>query len=249
MNKFDVKNINFVGAAASLLAVIFSFIPFYTVKVSSAGKTLMSYTSSYASQMSASKMLLTYNFFGILFLLVSIAALGCYVLNNSKEITMIATCLSFASFIVLILAMIVGNSDVKEAKEFISMYGMSAYFKIGFSAGMVLELIVVIISIASYWINELVIKKYVFKVTTAPELNPFVAISKPSSSQGQYNGNAQGQYNNPQVQQPMQGQYNNPQMQYNNPQAQYNNPQVQQPMQGQYNNPQVQQPNNPNNMR
>ncbi|MGN0327370.1 MAG: hypothetical protein ACI4D4_00180 [Lachnospira sp.] len=226
MNKFDWKNINFVGAGASLLAFIFAFIPFYTVKANSTLMALMgSSSSAYASQMSASKSLVTYNFFGVLVLLLSIAAVVLYVLNNSDLITMIATCLSVLSFVCLFLAMIVGNSDVKEAKNIIQIYNMSGYFKMGFSAGLILEILVLIIAVASFWINEFVIKKFVFKSTAAPKLHPF---SIGSATKNQFNGNAQQPQFNGYTQAPQQPQFNGQPVQPQAPQQnQFNNNNVQ----------------------
>ncbi|MDO5383062.1 MAG: hypothetical protein Q4F06_10170 [Eubacteriales bacterium] len=234
MNKFDWKNINFVGAGASLLAFIFTFIPFYTVKANSTLMALMgSSSSAYASQMSASKSLVAFNFFGVLVLLLSIAAVVLYVLNNSDLITMIATCLSVLSFVCLFLAMIVGNGDVKEAKNIIQIYNMSGYFKVGFSAGLVLEIIVLIIAVASFWINEFVIKKFVFKSTEAPKLHPF---SIGSVSKNQFNGNAQQPQFNGYAQAPQQPQFNGQPVQPQAPQQPQFNGQPVQPQQNQFNN-------------
>lgn len=183
MNNFSVKNINFVGAGAALLAFIFTFIPFYTVKATDAY-----YMSGFGSAgaMSASKNLVGYNFFGVLCLLLSIAAIVLYVLNLNAIMTLAATGVSILNMICLLLAFIVGNSDVKAAKAILNFNPIAkSYFKMGPAVGFFLELIVILIMIASYWINELVIKPYVFKVAAAPVLNPLQLLSGTPAQFGQ----------------------------------------------------------------
>ena len=65
MKNFSVKNINFVGAGAALLAFIFTFIPFYKLQPT----TYFLQNESTAALYTITKNLVTYNFFGVPFTL------------------------------------------------------------------------------------------------------------------------------------------------------------------------------------
>ena len=73
MSGFSVKRVNVVGAFASLWAFIFAFFPFYRIEpmevlIQQAGKQAESYALT--------KNLVSYNFFGVLCLMLSIVAFG-----------------------------------------------------------------------------------------------------------------------------------------------------------------------------
>ena len=63
MKNFSVKNINFVGAGAALLAFIFTFIPFYKLQPT----TYFLQNESTAALYTITKNLVTYNFIDTLF--------------------------------------------------------------------------------------------------------------------------------------------------------------------------------------
>ena len=114
MKNFSVKNINFVGAGAALLAFIFTFIPFYKLQPT----TYFLQNESTAALYTITKNLVTYNFFGVLCLILALAAIILYVWNGSEKITMAAIVVSVVDLISLFLALIVGNSDIKDKKYF-----------------------------------------------------------------------------------------------------------------------------------
>ena len=116
MKNFSVKNINFVGAGAALLAFIFTFIPFYKLQPT----TYFLQNESTAALYTITKNLVTYNFFGVLCLILALAALVLYVWNGSEKITMAAIAVSVVDLISLFLALIVGNSDIKDVKSLIN---------------------------------------------------------------------------------------------------------------------------------
>ena len=81
MSGFSVKRVNVVGAFASLWAFIFAFFPFYRIEpmevlIQQAGKQAESYALT--------KNLVSYNFFGVLCLMLSIVAFGLYIWNSSQ---------------------------------------------------------------------------------------------------------------------------------------------------------------------
>ena len=82
MSGFSVKRVNVVGAFASLWAFIFAFFPFYRIEpmevlIQQAGKQAESYALT--------KNLVSYNFFGVLCLMLSIVAFGLYIWNSSVQ--------------------------------------------------------------------------------------------------------------------------------------------------------------------
>lgn len=204
MKNFSVKNINFVGAGAALLAFIFTFIPFYKLQPT----TYFLQNESTAALYTITKNLVTYNFFGVLCLILALAALVLYVWNGSEKITMAAIAVSVVDLISLFLALIVGNSDIKDVKSLINALvqysGTSAnanlFLKSSVAAGFVLELLMILVMIGSYWINELVIKPYVFSDKSGAKLNPFEGLTGTAKARTQAVA-PQGY-----VQQPMQGQ-------------------------------------------
>ena len=224
MNKFSVKNINFVGAGAAVLAFIFAFIPFYKLKPTS----YLLQNDSTAALYSISKNLVTYNFFGVLCLILSIAAVALYVLNFSQKITIAAIAVSVLDLISLFLALIVGNSDIKSTKDLINTVmqytGLSGstgvLLKSSVAAGFVLELIVIIIMVGSYWINELVVKPYILGDKSGAKLNPLEGLTGTAKAQ------AQQQFGQPQqyAQAPQQ-QFGQPQQYAQAPQQQFGQPQ------------------------
>jgi len=224
MNKFSVKNINFVGAGAAVLAFIFAFIPFYRLKPTS----YLLQNDSTAALYSISKNLVTYNFFGVLCLILSIAALALYVLNFSQKITIAAIAVSALDLVSLFLALIVGNSDIKSTKDLINTVmqytGLSGstgvLLKSSVAAGFVLELIVIIIMVGSYWINELVVKPYILGDKSGAKLNPLEGLTGTAKAQ------AQQQFGQPQqyAQAPQQ-QFGQPQQYAQAPQQQFGQPQ------------------------
>ena len=117
MSSFSVKRINVVGAIASVWAFIFAFFPFYRIKPSDA---LVQQAGSQADTYSITKNMISYNFFGVLCLMLAIAALALYVWNSSQLVRAAAIIVSLADFISLMLALIVGNSEIKDTKAIIS---------------------------------------------------------------------------------------------------------------------------------
>lgn len=205
MNQFNIKKTNIVGLCAAVLAVLFSFVPFYQVVPSGMLKT---YASS--SLESKTYSLIKYNFFGALLLLVLVAIIVLFILEAlgkaTPVISTVATGLCLASFVLILLTIIVGNSDVKEAKEYIESYSgttaswlgidMSEFVKFKVGVGMIFEIILTLVLAASYWINELVIKPMVYKMPANPNLNPFADMVNSNRGYGaanaQYNPNLQG---------------------------------------------------------
>ncbi|MED9971002.1 MAG: hypothetical protein UE790_00085 [Lachnospira sp.] len=151
MKNFSVKNINFVGAGAALLAFIFTFIPFYKLQPT----TYFLQNESTAALYTITKNLVTYNFFGVLCLILALAALVLYVWNGSEKITMAAIAVSVVDLISLFLALIVGNSDIKDVKSLINALvqysGTSAnanlFLKSSVAVGFVLELLMILVII------------------------------------------------------------------------------------------------------
>ena len=98
---------------------------------------------------------------------------------------MAAIVVSVVDLISLFLALIVGNSDIKDVKSLINALvqysGTSAnanlFLKSSVAAGFVLELLMILVMIGSYWINELVIKPYVFGDKSGAKLNPFDGVT------------------------------------------------------------------------
>jgi len=191
MNQFNIKKTNIVGLCAAVLAVLFSFVPFYQVVPSGMLKT---YASS--SLESKTYSLIKYNFFGALLLLVLVAIIVLFILEAlgkaTPVISTVATGLCLASFVLILLTIIVGNSDVT------SWLGidMSEFVKFKVGVGMIFEIILTLVLAASYWINELVIKPMVYKMPANPNLNPFADMVNSNRGYGaanaQYNPNLQG---------------------------------------------------------
>ena len=177
----SVVRVNIVGAFASLWAFIFAFFPFYRIEpmevlIQQAGKQAESYALT--------KNLVTYNFFGVLCLMLSIVAFGLYIWNSSQLVRAAAIIVSVADFISLMLALIVGNSEIKDIKSIItyavqySGSGMktSMFVKTSVAYGFVLELIMVLIMIGSYWINEMLFRPYVLGNESEAVLNPLEGL-------------------------------------------------------------------------
>lgn len=82
------------------------------------------------------------------------------------------------------LALIVGNSNIKDIKSIItyavqySGSGMktSMFVKTSVAYGFVLELIMVLIMIGSYWINEMLFRPYVLGNKSEAVLNPLEGL-------------------------------------------------------------------------
>ena len=226
--KFDLKKTNVVGLCAAILAFIFSFVPFYKVVFDSYLKYSMSSTVS-SIDTKTSYNLVSYNFFGALFFVIVIALIVLYVLQglgkSNVKLDAVTTGISILALIVLLLAIIVGNSDIKDAKEMVEYYdsysliSMSDLIKFKVGIGFVVELILAIVLAASYWIDVVVVKPMVFKITQAKvELNPFAVFISSNAGYGaaanaQYTPNfqAQGQSVQPQVNFQTQGQSVQPQ--------------------------------------
>ena len=181
MSGFSVKRVNVVGAFASLWAFIFAFFPFYRIEpmevlIQQAGKQAESYALT--------KNLVSYNFFGVLCLMLSIVAFGLYIWNSSQLVRAAAIIVSVVDFISLMLALIVGNSNIKDIKSIItyavqySGSGMktSMFVKTSVAYGFVLELIMVLIMIGSYWINEMLFRPYVLGNKSEAVLNPLEGL-------------------------------------------------------------------------
>lgn len=181
MSGFSVKRVNVVGAFASLWAFIFAFFPFYRIEpmevlIQQAGKQAESYALT--------KNLVSYNFFGVLCLMLSIVAFGLYIWNSSQLVRAAAIIVSVVDFISLMLALIVGNSNIKDIKSIItyavqySGSGMktSMFAKTSVAYGFVLELIMVLIMIGSYWINEMLFRPYVLGNKSEAVLNPLEGL-------------------------------------------------------------------------
>ena len=174
MSSFSVKRINVVGAIASVWAFIFAFFPFYRIKPS----------DTFVQQAGITKNMISYNFFGVLCLILAIAALALYVWNSSQLVRAAAIIVSLADFISLILALIVGNSEIKDTKAIISYAvqysgsGMktSMFVKTSVAFGFILELIMILIMIGSYWINELLFRPYVLGDKSEAVLNPLEGL-------------------------------------------------------------------------
>lgn len=181
MSSFSVKRINVVGAVASVWAFIFAFFPFYRIKPSD---TFMQQAGSQADTYLITKNLVSYNFFGVLCLILAVAALVLYVWNSSQFVRAAAIIVSVVDFISLMLAVIVGNSEIKDTKAIISYAvqysgsGMktSMFVKTSVAFGFVLELIMVLIMIGSYWINELLFRPYILGNKTEKVLNPLEGL-------------------------------------------------------------------------
>lgn len=99
MSGFSVKRVNVVGAFASLWAFIFAFFPFYRIEpmevlIQQAGKQAESYALT--------KNLVSYNFFGVLCLMLSIVAFGLYIWNSSQLVRAAAIIVSVVDFISLL---------------------------------------------------------------------------------------------------------------------------------------------------
>ena len=139
---------------------------------------------SQADTYSITKNMISYNFFGVLCLILAIAALALYVWNSSQLVRAAAIIVSLADFISLILALIVGNSEIKDTKAIISYAvqysgsGMktSMFVKTSVAFGFILELIMILIMIGSYWINELLFRPYVLGDKSEAVLNPLEGL-------------------------------------------------------------------------
>ena len=170
MSSFSVKRINVVGAIASVWAFIFAFFPFYRIKPSD---TFVQQAGSQADTYSITKNMI-----------LAIAALALYVWNSSQLVRAAAIIVSLADFISLILALIVGNSEIKDTKAIISYAvqysgsGMktSMFVKTSVAFGFILELIMILIMIGSYWINELLFRPYVLGDKSEAVLNPLEGL-------------------------------------------------------------------------
>ena len=181
MSSFSVKRINVVGAMASVWAFIFAFFPFYRIKPSD---TFIQQAGSQADIYSITKNMVSYNFFGVLCLILAIAAVILYVWNSSQLVRAVAIIVSVADFVSLMLALIVGNSEIKDTWAIISYAvqysgsGMktSMFVKTSVAFGFVLELIMVLIMIGSYWINELLFRPYVLGDKSEAVLNPLEGL-------------------------------------------------------------------------
>ncbi|MGN0317926.1 MAG: hypothetical protein ACI4E1_08360 [Lachnospira sp.] len=172
MNNFSVKNINFVGAGAAFLAFVFAFLPFRKIE------TVASFLGITTASYQESKSLAGYNFFGILFLIIALAVVVLCVLNLNEIMTIASMAASILLFVVYMLAIIIGNEDFKNVT---SNPLLSAYVKVSFSIGFFLEFVMVVLVLASYWINEIVIKKLIFNASSI-ELNPLNLFNKAFSS-------------------------------------------------------------------
>ena len=207
MNKDKLMATNWVGVGAAVLAFICVFLPFCSAKVTVYGYSVTQDSCNFV----------TFNVMGILFMLAVIAAGALYFLAGymgNKQFDMFALIASAVALFLLILALIIGNSDIKDLKEY------SSYVKVSYSVGMYFEFILSILMVAAKWIDELVVKKYIVKaggnlygnapqqgqyMSQAPQQNQYM---NQQPQQGQYMGQApqQNQYMN---QQPQQNQYVN----------------------------------------
>ena len=181
MSSFSVKRVNVVGAFASLWAFIFAFFPFYKIKPM---EVFIQQAGNQAESYAVTKNLVSYNFFGVLCLILSIVAFALYVWNSSQLVMAAAIIVSVADFISLMLALIVGNSDIKDIKSIItyavqySGSGMKTgmFVKTSVAYGFVLELLMILIMIGSYWINELIFKPHVMGDKSGIKMNPLEGI-------------------------------------------------------------------------
>ena len=251
MNQFNLKRTNIVGFCAAILAFIFAFLPIKRV-VLSADELEDWIEEGYKTSYN----LVNYNFFGTLFLIVIIALIVLFVIQalgkSNPVLNAVTTIITIAAFVVFLLAVIVGNDDVRQAEKLIEEFKeyYAVWFgdigdinKIKLGVGFVLELIVTIILAASYWINECVIIPYVYKaVQYRPVLNPFAALTNGRPGYGAMNAQYQGQsqYGQPGQFQGQPQQYGQPQ--YQQPQQQYGQPGQFQGQPQQYGQPQYQQP-------
>lgn len=223
MNNDKLKTINWVGVGAAVLAFICVFLPFCSAKVTVYGYSITQDSCNFV----------TFNVMGVLFMLVTIAAGGLYFLagyKGNKQFDKFALIASAAALVFLILALIIGNGDIKSLKE----YG--SYVSVSYAVGMYFEFILAAVMIGAKWIDELVVKKYIFK-NGQPQQGQYMGqASQPNQymnqqpQQGQYMGGQQSQSNQYMNQQPQQGQYMGGQAPQPN---QYMN---QQPQQNQNNN-------------
>lgn len=118
--------------------------------------------------------------------MLSIVAFGLYIWNSSQLVRAAAIIVSVVDFISLMLALIVGNSNIKDIKSIItyavqySGSGMktSMFVKTSVAYGFVLELIMVLIMIGSYsyWINEMLFRPYVLGNKSEAVLNPLEGL-------------------------------------------------------------------------
>ena len=163
------------------MGVYICIFPFYRIEpmevlIQQAGKQAESYALT--------KNLVSYNFFGVLCLMLSIVAFGLYIWNSSQLVRAAAIIVSVVDFISLMLALIVGNSNIKDIKSIItyavqySGSGMktSMFVKTSVAYGFVLELIMVLIMIGSYWINEMLFRPYVLGDKSEAVLNPLEGL-------------------------------------------------------------------------
>lgn len=147
MSGFSVKRVNVVGAFASLWAFIFAFFPFYRIEpmevlIQQAGKQAESYALT--------KNLVSYNFFGVLCLMLSIV--------GNSEIKDIKSIITYA--------VQYSGSGMKT----------SMFVKTSVAYGFVLEILMIIIMAGSYWINEFVFKPYVMGDKSGAKINPLEGI-------------------------------------------------------------------------
>lgn len=186
MKNFSVKNINFVGVAASFLAFVFTFLPFYSVK-----PTAYFYNySGTASLFSKTKSLAQFNFFGILCIILALAEIAIFVLNTNQKVKLVGIGLAILNFSSLMLAVIVGNSDIQDLKSSVaslvhfsgSSYSVDTFIKASLESGFTLELIMILIMIASYWIDGLLVKPILFNDKTGAHVNPFKGVDTKSHS-------------------------------------------------------------------
>lgn len=209
VSKDPVKNANWVGVVAAVLAFISAFLPFYKV-------TASAYFVSYSESLN----LVSVGVLGWIIVIVTLVAGALHFLNSMKEIKLAALIVSAVDLLLLIITIVACHSTAK-----VAIGGYSSMVKGSFMVGMYFEIIFTVLMIASPWINEAVVKKYIFKNATT-NAQPQAQFG----SQTQFNGQPQQPQYNAQAQfnaQPQQPQYN-AQAQYNaQPQQPQNNGQQQ----------------------
>lgn len=206
VSKDPVKNANWVGVVAAVLAFISAFLPFYKV-------TASAYFVSYSESLN----LVSVGVLGWIIVIVTLVAGALHFLNSMKEIKLAALIVSAVDLLLLIITIVACHSTAKAA-----IGGYSSMVKGSFMVGMYFEIIFTVLMIASPWINEAVVKKYIFKNATT-NAQPQAQFGSQTQFNGQPQYNAQAQFNA----QPQQPQYN-AQAQYNaQPQQPQNNGQQQ----------------------
>ena len=150
MSKDKLKAINWVGVGAAVLAFICVFLPFCSAKVTVYGYSITQDSCNFV----------TFNVMGVLFMLAAIAAGALYFLagyQGNKQFDTFALIASAAALVFLVLALIIGNGDIKSLKE----YG--SYVSVSYAVGMYFEFILAAVMTGARWIDELVVKKYILK--------------------------------------------------------------------------------------